>query len=373
MALNFPNSPTDGQVYTDGVTGNRWTWDNANTCWKSTSTFTQTITVASSAPGSPVAGQLWWNKDYGRLFVYYTDVDTSQWVDASPSDGLGRLAYNNSNTAFGVANTALQNTNVTLAGNLTVTGNVVANKQVIVTYTPSTSVNSVATLAGANTQGGTGYVDFLKATNLSGGATNPNKTFRLNSTGGIEVINSAYNSVIMSLGDDGTFGAGTRGISKSSMPAGAVLQVQSVTKTSVFSTASTTYTDVTGLSVSITPSSSTSKILVLASVSLGAGNILTSARLVRDSTVLSVGDAAGSRIQTSVAYVGGGGVSGIDGMAPVQNINYLDSPSTTNSTTYKIQMQVNSGTGYLNQASDDQNANYRPRMASTITVMEIAV
>jgi hypothetical protein len=210
MALNFPNSPTNGQIYTDSASGNRWVWDSGNTCWVSTSTFTQTITVASSAPGSPVAGQLWWNKDYGRLLVYYTDDNTSQWVDASPSDYTSQLAYNQANTvfgvanaAFGVANTALQNTNVTLAGNLTVTGNVIANKQVVVTYTPTTSVNAVATLAGANTQGGTGYVDFLKASNLSGGATNPHKTFRLNSTGGIEVINSAYSANLLTLDDNG--------------------------------------------------------------------------------------------------------------------------------------------------------------------------
>lgn len=202
MALNFPNSPTNGQLYTDSASGNRWVWDSGNTCWVSTSTFTQTITVASSAPGSPVAGQLWWNKDYGRLLVYYTDDNTSQWVDASPSDYTSQLAYNNSNAAFGVANTALQNTNVTLAGNLTVTGNVIANKQIVVTYTPSTSVNAAITLAAANSQGGTGYADFLKATNLSGG-TNPHKTFRLNSTGGIEVINSAYSANLLTLSNEG--------------------------------------------------------------------------------------------------------------------------------------------------------------------------
>lgn len=202
MALNFPNSPTNGQLYTDSASGNRWVWDSGNTCWVSTSTFTQTITVASSAPGSPVAGQLWWNKDYGRLLVYYTDDNTSQWVDASPSDYTSQLAYNNSNAAFGVANTALQNTNVTLAGNLTVTGNVVANKQVTVTYTPATSVNAAITLAAANSQGGTGYADFLKATNLSGG-TNPHKTFRLNSTGGIEIINSAYSANLLTFDDSG--------------------------------------------------------------------------------------------------------------------------------------------------------------------------
>jgi hypothetical protein len=59
------------------------------------------------------------------------------------------------------------------------------------------------TVSGANTQGGAGYADFLRATNSSGGATNSNKTFRLNSTGGLEIINSAYDGVILSLTNAG--------------------------------------------------------------------------------------------------------------------------------------------------------------------------
>lgn len=122
MALNFPNSPTNGQIYTDGASGNRWSWDSANTCWVSTSTFTQTITVSSTQPGSPVDGQLWWNKDYGRLMVYYNDGTSSQWVDATPNDFNAVFAYNTANASFGKANTALQNTSGTFAGNLSVTG-----------------------------------------------------------------------------------------------------------------------------------------------------------------------------------------------------------------------------------------------------------
>ena len=203
MALNFPNSPTNGQLYTDTLSGNSWTYDSANTCWKSTSTYIQTITVSSSAPGTPAVGQLWWNRDYGRLLVYYSDGDTSQWVDASPSDYTSQLAYNQANAVSIVANNAFANTSGTFNGNLTISGNVIANKQVTVTYTPAASVNAAITLAAANTQGGTGYADFMKVTNLSGGATNPNKTFRLNSTGGIEIINSAYSAVLMSLTDAG--------------------------------------------------------------------------------------------------------------------------------------------------------------------------
>lgn len=145
MALNFPNSPTNGQLYTDSASGNRWVWDSGNTCWVSTSTFTQTITVASSAPGSPVTGQLWWNKDYGRLLVYYTDDNTSQWVDASPSDYTSQLAYGVANAAFAKANNALANTSGTFAGTLTTTSNVIVGTSTsnVSLSTSSISVNSI--------------------------------------------------------------------------------------------------------------------------------------------------------------------------------------------------------------------------------------
>jgi hypothetical protein len=72
-----------------------------------------------------------------------------------------------------------------------------------ITYTPSTAVGVALTATGKDTQGGIGYFDFLKATNTTSGVTNANKTFRLNSTGGIEIINSAYTATIFSLSDAG--------------------------------------------------------------------------------------------------------------------------------------------------------------------------
>ena len=43
------------------------------------------VTISDTIPaGTPSAGDLWWESDSGRLKVYYTDVDSSQWVDASP-------------------------------------------------------------------------------------------------------------------------------------------------------------------------------------------------------------------------------------------------------------------------------------------------
>jgi hypothetical protein len=72
-----------------------------------------------------------------------------------------------------------------------------------VTYTPATTTGSAITTTGKDTQGGTGYFDFFKATNTTSGVTNPNKTFRLTSTGTVEIINSAYSATLLSLSDAG--------------------------------------------------------------------------------------------------------------------------------------------------------------------------
>ena len=152
--------------------------------------------------------------------------------------------------------------------------------------------------------------------------------------------------------------------------AGTVLQVVQTVKTDTFSTTSTSYVDVTGLSVSITPSSATSKIYVVAQVTGGGtpGSNNTNFRLVRDSTAICIGTSGGgSRIQatTSTAVNDGNVLAALV-------ISFLDSPSTTSATTYKIQQIVPTGTGYLNRTSSDVDASYTARGTSTITVMEIA-
>ena len=42
------------------------------------------VTISDTAPGGASVGDLWWESDKGRLKIYYQDVDTTQWVDASP-------------------------------------------------------------------------------------------------------------------------------------------------------------------------------------------------------------------------------------------------------------------------------------------------
>lgn len=169
----------------------------------------------------------------------------------------------------------------------------------------------------------------------------------------------------------------TRGaIESTAIGAGAVLQVVSATKTDTFSTGSQspTFVDITGLSVSITPTNASSKIFIQAYVSIGTTAAqLHHFRLVRDSTAICLGDAAGSRVRSTFAwYYGNGDTISHFGAIP---ITFLDSPSTTSATTYKLQMatQNSGGTAYVNRnGSDTDSVIFGSRTASTITVMEIA-
>ena len=149
-----------------------------------------------------------------------------------------------------------------------------------------------------------------------------------------------------------------------------VLQVVSTVKTDTFTMTSTTFADITGLSVSITPQSTTSKILVIASVSVGS-NIsanLAMLRLMRDSTAIFVGDAAGSRTQAS-NYAAPDSA----GTVVSETQMFLDSPSTTSATTYKIQIRTNlAGTATVNRSFNDTDSTANARLASSITVLEIS-
>jgi len=112
-------------------------------------------------------------------------------------------------------------------------------------------------------------------------------------------------------------------------PAGSVLQVVQATYSTSFNTGSTSYVD-TGLSASITPTSASSKILVL----VNQGGFLR-----RTSTAEQCGYANLMRGATQLTEFAA--CKTVSGYVPFFNgINYLDSPNTTSSTTYKTQAKV---------------------------------
>lgn len=171
---------------------------------------------------------------------------------------------------------------------------------------------------------------------------------------------------------DGTLSTVSRGISRGSVPAGSILQVQQTVITSVFSTTSTSMVDITGLGVSITPMSSTSKILVMASLYRGCSSaVITNFRLLRAGTAIFVGDAASNRSQSSGAYYVGNAdnVSHIG----VVEMKYLDSPATLSAITYQVQMKTQGGeTVFIGRTGVDSDAASIPRLPASIIVMEVA-
>ena len=166
-------------------------------------------------------------------------------------------------------------------------------------------------------------------------------------------------------------------LTTTSPKAGNVIQVVSTTKTDTtsFSSANTnTYVDITGMSVTITPTSATSKIFVMYIV--GVSNDATATihvRLYRGATSIGQGNASGNRLGDSLIWRPNANQYNFD-IGPLSS-SFLDSPNTTSATTYKLAATLGSsysGTFYLNRSYVDTDADYSGRTASTITVMEIA-
>lgn len=151
-----------------------------------------------------------------------------------------------------------------------------------------------------------------------------------------------------------------------------VVQVKSTTKSDTFTMAGGTFTDVTGLSISITPTSASNKILIIGFITFmgesGVGNAQN--RLMRDSTAIAIGDTAGSRTRATGQAV----LQGVASQTSTPFV-FLDSPATTSATTYKVQVRSDGGAGgdvYVNRNESDTDTDGRARTISTITVIEVA-
>ena len=276
-----PATPWAGQIIFETDTLVPYVWDGS--AWQVAGGGGGSIEISATAPVSPSAGDLWWDSDDGKMFIYYDDGTTSQWVDA--------------------------------AG-------------------PSVAVQDTAP---------TGYEGQLW----------------LDSTDG---------SMYVYYTDPGGGASSWIGaVSRS----GGILQVVSATKTDTFTTTSTSFTDITGLSVSITPRSTSSKIFVSYSIQ-GSGDVGVANggfQLVRNSTAIAIGDAAGSRARVSSTMLAPTASDQILTSA----VEHLDSPSTTSTVTYKVQGRVlAAGTLNINAADTDSDATIRPRAVSTITAIEVA-
>jgi len=153
-----------------------------------------------------------------------------------------------------------------------------------------------------------------------------------------------------------------------------IIQIKQTTKTDTFSTSSASFVDITGMSISITPTLSTSKILVVVDARLGGESTGTPmrVRLMRDSTDIYIGDANGSRSRSfsmfSVYDPAGAGYA----VGQISTF-FIDNPATTSATTYKIQMATDTSLGYINRNHANSNNSSYATTASSITAIEVAV
>ena len=153
-------------------------------------------------------------------------------------------------------------------------------------------------------------------------------------------------------------------LTTTSPKAGNVIQVVQGTSNTETGITSGSATD-TGLSVSITPTSSSSKILVLVtqeylSVSPSAATFFCGINIVRNSTTIYSGNRS-----NGMGVVNGSGITQLVTLG-IFSMAYLDSPATTSSTTYKTQaFNHTTGAGYAIYLQNNASPSY-------ITVMEIA-
>lgn len=157
-----------------------------------------------------------------------------------------------------------------------------------------------------------------------------------------------------------------------------IKQVVSTTKTDVYSESFSAIgegSNITGFSVSITPSSTSSKVLLTGFMSVGTNGSSEhqiSYRIYRGSTLISIGDTDSNRSRvTGAMNYGDGGMR----VPALMAINFLDSPSTDSSVTYNIrffQVYATNVTLYLNRGGNTENNSGRVRATSTLTAMEVA-
>jgi hypothetical protein len=162
---------------------------------------------------------------------------------------------------------------------------------------------------------------------------------------------------------------------------GKILQVKQVVKTDTFSLAASSTNqriDITGLTIDITPSSASNKILVDYRVNAHGPNgaLRVMIHLMRGSSDIYIGDQDSG--QNNQIRCSNHMISGNDGVGGARstdlNGQFLDSPSTTSATTYKLQLhaRTSGNTYYINRGSYSSNDAYVGRQPSHITVMEVS-
>tara|TARA_R100000808_G_scaffold6292_1_gene18846 strand:- start:1048 stop:1629 length:582 start_codon:yes stop_codon:yes gene_type:complete len=188
----------------------------------------------------------------------------------------------------------------------------------------------------------------------------------------VDTVEPEGATTTLTLGASGDTVALGAGALASGFGGGKILQVvQGTVLDDTQSTTSASFVDMSpSLTATITPSATSSKILVNFVVTTGANEGWHAFyRMLRGATPIGVGVANGSRKQATMEVS-----TGAIAIADPGTMTYLDSPSTTSATVYKIQWATESaGTIYLNRSHTWTDSSNWMTGISTITLMEIGV
>ena len=157
---------------------------------------------------------------------------------------------------------------------------------------------------------------------------------------------------------------------------GGIIQVKQTLKTDSFHTTSTTYTDITGMNISITPTRSDSKILLQCNIQFGGAlNLYAPVRLLRDSPHIGQSTVYSGSQTNATFSLNLTDVSGTASQYKIFSTVYqiLDSPATTSTVTYKLQVSSwASRNFYINRSEQDSGAAWTHGASSSMTAMEVS-
>lgn len=315
--------------------------------------------------------------------VLKTDGTNASWQTDAMGGTVTSVSVTTANGVSGVVATATTTPAITLTLGAITPLSVSAVGTVTGSNLSNTNTGDV-TLAGENYLSRTNQVITANAVNLTGtnvtgqlkAASFPALTGDITTAGGalattLATVNSnvgSFTFASITVNAKGLITAASSGANP--VTSGSVTNTVQVAQTATATTTSTTFVNITGMSASITPSSTSDKVLVRAVLNIGALQATTAkafVKVLRGSTDIFIGAAAGSRISASTAMIP---FSDAD-MACVV-IEFLDSPATASSVTYNIAwLDVGNVGIFLNRTATDTNTNAFPRAASSITLQTI--
>jgi hypothetical protein len=406
--MSFPTSPTNGQQAT--VNGIVYNYNSTKGAWIKNVTTAGTLTTGNLVITSNIASTSTLN---GALTIAGGAGITGNITAGGSLEVPGR-AILGSGTTSNVVVAATTTSTSTTTGALVVRGGVGAAGNIIISgdvQTTAAGFGSVSSRFTANTAvkgdihitppgngaNATSTLQYGITFSPGGNVSNTQGAILIAENGsdgtaiGFYTTNSYASGPQLraSISPTGAFDVASRGITRGSMPPGSILQVVHVTKTNTFAGTSVLdnggyFVDVTGMSATITPTSSTSTILILTNLYIGvtntAGGYQQNFRLKRtiSATVTFpiLGDAEGGRPRTTGRVNNYLNTTAAQYQMSMLSGTHQDSPATTSAITYQVQIGGYSGgtAVYLNRAETFQvSANdYDNVPVSTITLMEIA-